>query len=234
MATLAQVSDYRRANDALGRLIATDLARIWAGLDLSNPREASRQLQLVVPDLVADYGDMAATVAADFFEEVTAGYNLPYRTATLAPVAPPGQVKATTRWAVGPLFGAEQAYGQALALLISGAHRLVQQAGRDTIATNTQRAKLAYARMPSSAEPCAFCLVLASRGAVYGSEKDAKYAKHGGKYHDDCRCVPVPMRSDEDMPEGYDLAKFKALYEDHAGGSMQDVAASLRKTTNAR
>lgn len=234
MATLAQIEDYRRTGDQLGRLLTDDLKGIWQGLDLSNPREVSAQLQLVIPDLVGDYGDMAATLAADFYEEVTADYGLPYTTARLAPPVPAGQAQATTRWALGPLFSAEQSYTQALNLLIAGAHRLSLQPGRDTIAQNSQRVGLAYARVPGGAEPCAFCLVLASRGAVYGSAQAARYAKDGTRYHDDCRCAPVPMRSDADMPKGYDLAQYQKLYDANAGGSLQDVTASLREAENLR
>lgn len=234
MATLAQIADFRHAGDALGRLVIAELEAIWGTLDLSDPKQASKALQLILPDVVGDYGDIAATLGADFYEEVTADYGLPYETATLAPVAPAGQTQAVTRWGLTPLFGSNPSAIQAFSFLATGIHRLVLQAGRDTIETNTKRAKLTYARVPSSSEPCAFCLVLASRGAVYGSAKAAQFSAHGSKYHDECRCAPVPMRSDADMPGGYDVAKYERIYEAHASGSLEETTASIREATHAR
>lgn len=48
-----------------------------------------------------------------------------------------------------------------------------------------------YARVPSGAKTCAFCVMLASRGFAYSTEKSA-----GGedeKYHNDCDCMIIPM-----------------------------------------
>lgn len=230
MATLAQVTAFRAAGDQLGAVVAAELEAIWGHLDLSDGRAVSHDLQLILPDLVAEYGDISATLAADYFDEVTADYGLRAHAATLAPPAPPEQTKAVTRWGLGPLFSAEPQFLAALAMIQEGMHRLVLQAGRDTIDTNTRRTKLVYARIPSGREPCAFCLVLASRGAVYGSRE----AAGGDKYHTKCRCVPTPMRADTDMPEGYDLARFQTVYEAHAGGSLTDVTASIREATHAR
>lgn len=230
MATLAQVAAFRAAGDQLGAVVADELEAIWGRLDLSDPRAVSHDLQLIVPDIVAEYGDISATLAADYFDEVTADYDLRTHAATLAPTAPAEQTKAVTRWGVGPLFSAEPQYLAALAMIQEGIHRLVLQAGRDTIETNVRRTKLVYARIPSGREPCAFCLVLASRGAVYGSRE----AAGGDKYHTKCRCVPTPVRSEDDLPRGYDLARFREVYEANAGGSLTDVTASIREATHAR
>lgn len=41
------------------------------------------------------------------------------------------------------------------------------------------------------ATTCDFCLMLASRGPVYGSSETA--GGEGNKYHDHCYCIPVPV-----------------------------------------
>ncbi|WP_279020462.1 hypothetical protein [Mobiluncus mulieris] len=41
------------------------------------------------------------------------------------------------------------------------------------------------------ATTCDFCLMLASRGPVYGSSETA--GGEGNKYHDHCDCIPVPV-----------------------------------------
>ena len=46
-----------------------------------------------------------------------------------------------------------------------------------------------FARVPTGTETCAFCLMLASRGAVYHSRKTAGEFKH---FHRNCDCKVVP------------------------------------------
>jgi hypothetical protein len=60
--------------------------------------------------------------------------------------------------------------------------------------------------------------MLASRGAVYTS---AAAAGRGNEYHNDCDCVPTPIRDDRDYPEDYDLSALKTLYE--KGSALGDA-----------
>ncbi|WP_419060046.1 hypothetical protein [Ellagibacter isourolithinifaciens] len=46
-----------------------------------------------------------------------------------------------------------------------------------------------FARVPTGTETCTFCLMLASRGAVYHSRKTAGEFKH---FHRNCDCKVVP------------------------------------------
>lgn len=66
-----------------------------------------------------------------------------------------------------------------------------------------------YARVLSGRESCAFCAMLASRGAVY-QEDTVVTRKDGRRYHDGCDCIPVLVV--ENVPwEGEEYAE--ALYE---------------------
>lgn len=94
-----------------------------------------------------------------------------------------------------------------------------RQAIRDTVLYGSARnknsrkqTKLAYARVLTGAENCAFCAMLASRGAVY-SKKNVIIAKDGDKYHDNCDCVArlvVPGRSWEGQDEAERLSQLWA------------------------
>lgn len=64
-----------------------------------------------------------------------------------------------------------------------------------------------WARVPTGAETCTFCLMLASRGFVYSS---AQTAGSDGHYHPNCDCRIVPG-FDGMYVEGYDP---DALYEE--------------------
>lgn len=49
-----------------------------------------------------------------------------------------------------------------------------------------------WARVTTSLRPCAFCVMLASRGAVYKSEASA-FGFNASQYHDNCHCIVVPI-----------------------------------------
>jgi hypothetical protein len=118
------------------------------------------------------------------------------------PADPPPveQVAQTVDWAVQPLWSADvltqplteagsSAIADAKARLAASTERLVQDTGRDTIIGNVQRDRQAkaWARIPEPGA-CSFCLMLATRGAVYRSEKTAEF-----KSHDNCRCHVEPV-----------------------------------------
>jgi hypothetical protein len=84
--------------------------------------------------------------------------------------------------------GASTAIADAKARLAAAAERQVLDAGRDTIVGNAQRDRKAksWARIPEPGA-CSFCLMLATRGAVY------KETTVGFKSHDNCRCHVEPV-----------------------------------------
>ena len=64
---------------------------------------------------------------------------------------------------------------------------------------------VAYARVPTGARTCTYCMMLASRGFVYHSENDAEAGDHRM-----CDCLIVPGRHGMDSIEGIDQ---EAQYE---------------------
>lgn len=67
-----------------------------------------------------------------------------------------------------------------------------------------------WARVPVG-DTCAWCLMLASQGAWYLSEKTALGA-NGGHYHDGCNCIAV-YHADANSIQGYEaLARYKEMY----------------------
>lgn len=80
-----------------------------------------------------------------------------------------------------------------------------------------------YARVPVG-ETCAFCILLASRGFVYSSERTATISRWGHKYHNNCDCVAVPFtRAGSIGGYGGMLAKYDDMYRS---------ADSLRRSGN--
>lgn len=216
------MEQFRRDAQSLVRLASNDLAALWESLDKRDPLYVRQVLEEFFPDLVAQYGEYAATLAAEFYDDVTPAS---VGRAVLAASAPVGQAQASARWAIGPLFSGEPDAPASLRNLSTATQRLVMTSARETVDTSSRRNRTRYARVPSGATTCAFCLMTASRGAVYGS---ARAAGDGRKYHDECDCVPTPMSGPEDFPEGYDPDE---LYEQYA--AVHEVGMTGKETTAA-
>lgn len=191
-------------------LARSDLKTFWATLDHSHPLAVREAMERFYPDLVLAYGSAAASVAADRYDELrdVADVRARFR-AVLGDVAPIGQVQASARWAISPLFGTNPNAAAALVALSGAAQRLIQQPARATIirSVHADPASPRYARVPSGPHPCAFCLMLASRGAVYLTEESAG---KGHDYHDDCWCEPEPVWSGQEP--SYDVEELSTAY----------------------
>lgn len=189
VATRKQLAEYRKAQAELDRLVRAELDAIWqliADRDLNSMRNI---LVEAVPAVIDKYGSASATIAAEWYEELVQA------NAFVPDLYSPDTWAASTRWALSPLydFGDSQT---AFIHLVSATTRHVRGHGRKVIDESVRRERnVSYARVPTGAETCDFCLVLASRGPVYGTPQDARFRESdGGKYHSDCYCEPVPMR----------------------------------------
>lgn len=222
MASRSEVDRFRKATAALSGAAQQDFLAFFGALDLSRPERARDALLEFLPALALAYGEAAAAVAAEWFDELRAAAGIPTFRPTVAPPFEPAAVAATTSWAVGGLF--DQAL-DTQGLLSVAIDRWVKQPSRDTVVFNAGKSNARWARVPSGATTCAFCLMLASRGFVYRSEETAD----GHKYHGKCDCVAVPDWSDSPQLEGYDPDRLYRVYETAAGqvGNRFDTGAIL-------
>jgi len=78
--TPAEAVAYRDAQRDVVALARAALADWWRGLDVSDAKSAVSALESFVPDLVAAYGDVAATVAADWYDVLRGQAGCPGRT----------------------------------------------------------------------------------------------------------------------------------------------------------
>lgn len=83
----------------------------------------------------------------------------------------------------------------------------VKRSAGECVKANAARDPLRpkWARVPSGTETCDFCLMLASRGFAYSSERSASEKAGGGHYHPNCDCRIVPGFPGMEV-EGYDPA----------------------------
>jgi len=263
VATRDDVERLAAANRRVRLLALRELRQIW---DFADPSDAVAIRALVdeaMPSLVAKYGDVAATVAADFYDEMRLQAGVPGTfTARLSSPAPAEAVVKSSRWAIGPVFSETPDGEKALGRLVQVLDRKALQQGRDTIVASASMdpSRVGWARVPSGAETCAFCLTMASRGAVYTSKVRASvvgpgpgrgrprgyipsgYGSGGGgsrrppgeAYHADCDCTATPIWSGQPYPDGYDPDALYQTYRqarDEAGsGDLREILSKLRET----
>jgi hypothetical protein len=223
MATMAQVNAARLAQKRLSDRAKSAVRALWGDVQGSPPETVRNAFLDAMPQIVDTYGAASAEVAAEYFEELTGFVAEP------ADSLDRSQIDGAVRYQAGKLWTGEQA--GFVTGLMTDVDRLVKAFGRDTIYSNGDRRGVRYARIPSGSKTCAFCMVLASRDAVYLSRKSA--GGDGNSYHGDCDCTVTPVRDAGDLPEGYDSEELYAVYLDarsEAGsGDLKDIVATARR-----
>jgi hypothetical protein len=226
VASRREINEYGDATRELSAMARRDLDQVFAALDVSRP-ELTRDLLLeILPALVAEYGDLAAALAAEWYESVAPGRAL------VAGAVAPVRVVEAVRFHAGGLWTPNA--GDVAGALAVKLDQYIREPGRRTIERSSARNDVAWARVPSGRETCAFCLVLASRDAAYLTREAALKSKRTGEtYHGFCDCEAVPITSDDDRPDGYDPDDLYDLYSasrDAAGsGDIRDITAAMRR-----
>lgn len=166
---------YRRAQAALSSRAVADLRKVWPRLLTMRPDHVPEALALVLAEVTDKYGSASAALAAEWFEEMraSAGVSGAFR-AQAAALPSTERLEILSRWGIGPLFGDSPDPVAARNKVFGGLARQVLGVGRDTLmgAIAADPSGPRYARH-ASANACAFCALLATRGAVYWSEASA-------------------------------------------------------------
>jgi len=209
--SLQLLTQFEQANNGIADLVETDLTDFLGALNFESPAAVQAALFEYVPALVSEYGDVAASVAADWYDELRAseGVRGSFR-APLAPSIPAAQVNDRLGYATrtsGPLWLGDSAMVTNFLSLMTNEY--VLQPGRDTVMEAAHAEKVAYARVPEPGA-CKFCLMLASRGFVY-SKSTAGQSK---KFHGKCRCNAMPVWDETRarVEFGYDPDALYDLY----------------------
>lgn len=176
LATSRQVEQFRTDLNNVVAVARAEAEEFWRGVDKSDPVYVRGEMIEFMQDLTLVYGEVAAGVAADYFEDLRSTSDAADGrfTAISSGAVPAEQVAGSTGWALST--------ADPLAAVVGVADRLIKQAGRDTVVNNVARDRAArYVRVPRGAETCAFCLMLASRGAVYSSGEAAQFVSGRGQ-----------------------------------------------------
>lgn len=176
-----------------------------------------RQIMVaVMNDVCSVLTSDAAVVASDMYDDIRE-MSVGKRLGRIAPssfdeAAMAGAVRALIQSVVKT--GETDAFGRELAGRVD--YEVKRSAGEAPYSLGAKDpAKPSFARVPSGAETCPFCIMLAGRGFEYRSEKSATYKKDGGHYHPNCDCRIV-AGFDGMKVEGYDPDALYERYSDCA------------------
>jgi hypothetical protein len=164
------------------------MAALWR--QVSNAVEARIALQDVLPALIRTYGQAAASVAADWYDEArdVAGVGGSFR-------AIPASIDNSATDALA-LWASEHGtdLDSVRTLVNGGMQRRIANWGRETVMGSALADPAADGWQRVGAGSCDFCNLLIGRGAVY-SESSADFASH-----DHCQCAAVPAFHGEPRP----------------------------------
>jgi hypothetical protein len=215
------------------------LVVLWRAVDVTNLSDTI--------DVFAQAGALLAGRGYDASAESAAAYITTFREAEIGSGIEARIAKRpATSYLAGQLRGAaisgivdarragksiDYAGGQGLIRTIGALGKLVLGGGRNTITGTVKADRQALGWMRATAgSPCTFCRMLASRGAVYKSERSAGFESHGH-----CACTPEPLYSDTDRALGVaaQADEFKAEYDRAQAWAKASGTKSTETSNNA-
>lgn len=256
MTTLQDVAAFRSAVGDLTAVALDDVAGLLGAMSMDDPVVFRNFVLDTLPELVAPYLTASEELAAVWYEELRNQVErASFYAVTRGRPLDQAQVDAMVRRAMAPLFGKSDS--DVFTLLSGSVQRLVSDAARNTVIDNVarDRIRVGYARIPQ-AGCCAFCAMLASRGAVYRDEmsaggvtgrgmeigategrrgRQAQGVKTRGKqnlgdaYHDFCRCTVAPVFMGDTFAQ--DTAEqYLQMYQESVKSSGRYSAVDTKAT----
>lgn len=192
---------YNRAVDKIGKDAASNVESSVLNWCRQNPTasvaEKREAAKLIMEGYVQGYDEVASGFAAEWYDHRTKSDGISLDQAITMTVYSPEKTDAVARYQARKLTkGGDAAFAKACG---EYARNDAFRSLNETIISNVGRDKdkgAKFARVPTGFETCTFCLMLASRGAVYHTRKTAGEWKH---FHRGCDCKVVPSFEDDPM-----------------------------------
>lgn len=237
---------HRLAQGRVSARVVADVLGIWRSLDplrLSDPGWTG-QVLATLDRHRAESAELAATYYRDFRRaevptaaaftprRAAAGTSTPWRNRALTSLRVTG-TRTVARLILGG-WDPARALDKAGPGVAKASSRHALAAGREVVDTalRADPAARGWLRV-TDADPCWFCAMLASRGAVYLSQRSA--STRGGTdepYHDGCACQAEPVFRTAVLPET--SQRFAALWETSTAGlSGKDARNAFRRAHEA-
>ncbi|WP_326950252.1 hypothetical protein OG439_16580 [Amycolatopsis sp. NBC_01307] len=238
----AASTTHRLAQGRVSARVVADVLGIWQALDplrLTDPAWTGHVLAAL-----ARYRDDSAELAANYYRDfrraeapaaaavsphpAAAGTSSPWRNRALTSLRVTG-TRAVARLILGG-WDPARALDKAGPGVAAASFRHALAAGRDVVdsALRADPAASGWLRV-TDADPCWFCAMLASRGAVYLNQGSASTRGDTDEpYHDGCGCQAEPVFRTAVLPEP--SQRFAALWETSTAGlSGKDARNAFRR-----
>lgn len=205
--------EFERLDRALrtnARLALERIAKLCEGLEGLSVDELEAILLELMPPIILEHGDAAATVALEWYERQREAAGVTEEFApTLAEPIPRQYVAADIREAMEPQRRGTSDIAGLVANLQGRSTRLVMRPADETFRINVAAdpARPRWAFVPHVGA-CGFCVMLGSNGWMYSSEQAVLRSRHTN-----CTCTPV-ADFDTRNPhlEGYDPEWMREAY----------------------
>ena len=216
---------HRRAQRGLTRLLVRDVRGLRRLIIPSRLRQAVPDWIAAVQAVVDQYARMSAALGAEYYDAQRAAAGAPgVFTVPVADPPPAEQTEASLRWATKDLWprdaqDATEAQLQPITIRLEQAEKkaeqvaqkLVADVGRATIqdAVRQDPQTAGWART-AALGACAFCKLLATRGAVY-KQDTARFRAHDG-----CHCGVLPIFRGQRFELSPQAREWERLYREYA------------------
>lgn len=213
MTSLADANRFSKTQAILKEKALKELKKRLRGLpELVDETELLEFLNKLLPELLDQYGLVAAEAAAQWYEQIhpDANYRAIVDRADISVLR--GRLDVDTAFYAAKTQQGQDGLAQALFDKISpDFEREMTRRARSTVRRNIRfdSSKPRWARIPYGKKTCAFCVMLASRGFAYHTKDTAGYKE---KFHSDCDCRVVPHWGKGSI-RGYDSSPYLDLYE---------------------
>ena len=229
MISSAEFAAYNRAVARIGDKAASDVessvlawCRANASASVAEKREAAK---LIMDGYIQGYDDIAAVFAAEWYDRRAQKSGVALDQAITMTTYEPESVDAVARYQAKKLAkGGDAEFAKACGEF---ARNDAFRSLNETIIANVGRDRdkgARFARVPTGFETCTFCLMLASRGAVYHTRKSAGEFKH---FHRHCDCKVVPSFEDDPYAEVVEGVKPRELQERYKVFKQIDLMKTL-------
>ena len=175
---------------------------------VAEKREAAK---LIMEGFVQAYDDKAAEFASQWYDYRAEQGGARLKQAVTMTVYEPGSVDDVARYQAKKLAKeGDAAFARACGEFArNDAFRSLNETIIANVGRDRDRGAM-FARVPTGTETCTFCLMLASRGAVYHTRKPAGEWKH---FHRGCDCKVVPSFEGDPDAELVQGVKPRELYD---------------------
>jgi hypothetical protein len=244
MTQQSRANEHQATQRALSARLIEELGPLW---DLIRLGAFATTIPLWIEAVVAlleRFARMSGTLSADYYEQERELANVRGVFRAAPALIPDGKAEASLRWATKDLWipeadsppPIEERLSAAEKKAEGAAQKVIADVGRDTLAAalDEDEEAIAWARM-TSRDACAFCALMASRGAVYHTEQtvggaaNRRFEGEGEyKFHDHCDCTVIPIFEGQQWEPPDYVQEWDRLYMEAAAGERNQLRAWRR------